>query len=78
MMQTTTDRTTRELDHRVNDGLDVQLLWDSITDRVSIAVEDERTGEFFELDVDPEDALIAFYHPYAYASRRWTDHALAA
>ena len=77
-MQTTTARTTRELDHRVNDGLDVKLLWDSLTDRVSIAVEDERTGEFFELDVDPGDALIAFYHPYAYASRRWTDHALAA
>jgi dihydrofolate reductase len=76
--QTTTDRTTRELDHRVNDGLNVKLLWNSLTDRVSIAVEDERTGEFFELDVGPEDALIAFYHPYAYASRRWTDHALAA
>ena len=37
-----------------------------------------KTGEIFELDVDPEDALIAFYHPYAYASRGWTDHALAA
>jgi dihydrofolate reductase len=78
IMQTTTNRTTRELDHRVNDGLDVKLLWNSLTDRVSVAVEDERTGEFFEFDVDPEDALIAFYHPYAYVSRGWTDHALAA
>ncbi len=78
IMQTTTNRTTRELDHRFNDGLDVKLLWNSLTDRISIAVEDERTGEFFELEVDPEDALSAFYHPYAYASRAGTDHALAA
>jgi dihydrofolate reductase len=74
----TTNHTTRELDHRVNDGLDVKLLWNSITERVTVAVEDERTGEFFELDVDPEDALIAFHHPYAYAGRGGTDHALAA
>jgi hypothetical protein len=78
MMQTTTNPATRELNHRVNDGLDVKLLWDSLTDRVSVAVEDEQTGEFFEIDVAPEDALIAFYHPFAYASRGWTDHALAA
>jgi dihydrofolate reductase len=78
IMQTTTNHTIRELDHRVNDGLDVKLLWNSLTDHVSVAVEDERTGEFFELDVDPEDALIAFYHPYAYVSRDWTDHALAS
>ena len=77
-MQTTTNRTTRELDHRVNDGLDVKLLWNSLTDRLSVAVEDKRTGEFFELDVAPGDALIAFYHPYAYPNRDWTDHALAS
>jgi hypothetical protein len=77
-MQTTTNRPTRELDHRVNDGLDVKLLWNSLTDHVSVAVEDKRTGEFFELDVDPDDALLAFYHPYAYVSRDWTDHALAS
>jgi hypothetical protein len=76
-METTTNHTSRELDHRVSDGLDVKLLWNSLTDRVSVAVTDERTGEFFELDVDPEHALIAFYHPYAYA-RGGTDHALAA
>jgi dihydrofolate reductase len=78
IMHATTNRTTRELDHRVNDGLDVKLLWHSLTDRVSVAVEDQRTGEFFELDVDPEHALTAFYDPYAYANRGRTDHALAA
>jgi dihydrofolate reductase len=78
IMQTTISHTSRELDHRLNDGLDVKLLWNSLTDRVSVAVTDERTGEFFELDVDPEHALAAFYHPYAYASASGTDHALAA
>lgn len=77
-MQTTTNRTTRELDHRVNDGLDVKLQWDPLTNRVSVAVEDERTGGFFELAVDPEDALIAFHHPYGYSSRDRTDHGLAS
>ncbi len=78
IVNTPNHRTTRELDHRVNDGLDVKLLWNSLTDRVSVAVQDERTGEFFEFGVDPGDALIAFNHPYAYASRPRTDHALAA
>lgn len=79
-MHTTPDPSTRELDHRSGDGIDVTLLWNSLTDRVSVEVEDERAGEYFELDVDPEDALIAFEHPYAYASlgRGWTDQALAA
>jgi dihydrofolate reductase len=77
-MYITPDPAIRELDRRINDGIDVKLLWNSDTNRVSVAVEDERTGEFFELDVDPEDALIAFQHPYAYASRGWIDGALAA
>ena len=69
----------RELDQRVTDGIDVRLLWDSVTDRVSVAVEDHRTGELFELPVvDPNDALTAFHHPYAYANRGRFDHAFAA
>jgi dihydrofolate reductase len=77
-MRTTDDPTIRELDQRVSDGIDVRLLWHSATNHVSVEVADERTGEFFELDVDPEDALIAFNHPFAYANRSWMDHALAA
>jgi hypothetical protein len=78
-MDTTRDPAIHELDHRINDGIDVTLLWNSITNRVSVAVEDQQTGEFFELKVvDPDDALIAFHHPYAYASRDWLDDAFAA
>ena len=69
-MLTTPDLAIHELDQRSNDGIDVSLRWNSLTNRVSVAVEDQRTGEFFELPVvDPQDALIAFHHPYAYANR---------
>jgi hypothetical protein len=72
-MPTNLDPEIRELDHRFNDGIDVRLLWNSRTNGVSIAVLDERTDEYFELDVDPDDAQIAFHHPYAYAHRGWIE-----
>ena len=58
----------RELDRRRGDGIDVALLWDSRTNRVLVAVEDEREGDSFELEVSAADALDAFRHPYAYAA----------
>jgi hypothetical protein len=62
---------TRELDHRTNDGLDVRLLWDPGEDRVTVAVEDRKTGESFEVAVGPgQSALDVFRHPYAYAPIR--------
>jgi hypothetical protein len=78
-MRTIPDPAIHELDQRSNAGIDVSLRWNSLTNRVSVAVEDQRTGEFFELSVvHPEEALIAFHHPYAYASRDWLDDAFAA
>lgn len=66
-MSTTTDRIEiHELARRASDGIDVRLLWNSQTDRVSVAVRDERSGEAFELEVDSSDALTAFHHPYVY------------
>lgn len=58
---------SRELDHRDGDGYDVTLLWYPDTDRVSVALIDERTGEVLMFNVDGADALVAFHHPYAYA-----------
>jgi len=72
-MYTTTE--VRELDRRSNDGVDVALLWNARTNRVVIALEDDRSGDSFEIDVDAADALDAFRHPFAYAPR---DYALAA
>jgi hypothetical protein len=57
-----------ELDRRCNDGMNVQLLWDPQTDRVSIALTDDHSGESLAFEVDPGEALTAFHHPYAYAN----------
>ncbi len=63
---TTQNAAIRELDHRTNDGIDVRLLWSSRTNHVFLAVEDQRSGESFELIVPGADAADAFQHPYAY------------
>jgi hypothetical protein len=68
---TTPSTSIRELAHRRNDGLDIRLLWDSETDRVSVALHDGKTGEGFEVEVGPgERALDVFHHPFAYAAFR--------
>ena len=68
----------RELDRRQDDGIDVTLFWNSRTDQLFVAVEDERGGESFRVDVDAADALDAFHHPYAYANHQaYVGHAVA-
>jgi len=61
---------TRELDFRSYDGLEVALLWEPETSRVSVSVFDGRSGDDFTLEVDPAEALDAFHHPYAIAATR--------
>jgi hypothetical protein len=65
---TTAELAVRELDRRTNDGIDVRLLSNPHTNGVSIAVDDSRAGESFELEVHAADALAAFQHPYAHAA----------
>ena len=67
-MFTTSQPAIRELDHRTNDGIDVRLLWNSRTNHVFVAVEDQRNSRSFELPVSGPDALDAFHHPYAYGA----------
>jgi hypothetical protein len=62
------DTDMRELDHRRDDGIDVTLLWNSRTNQVLIAVEDEHGSNSFELKVPAADAMQAFRHPYGYAA----------
>jgi hypothetical protein len=69
---------TRELDHRWSDGVSVTLLWNTQTNRVSVAVMDEQRGVAFEFPVQADDALDAFHHPYAYAADPDDDAAFAA
>lgn len=68
MLPTRTDLSAaRELAHRVADGLHVTLWWHPAQKSVSVAVDDRRTGERFELPVPGDEALFAFRHPFAFA-----------
>jgi hypothetical protein len=69
-MKPTVDKITRweELASRTSNGLEVTLLWQRDHDNVHVRVIDARTEEAFELTVAGENALEAFYHPYAYAA----------
>ena len=65
---TATAPRTRELDHRVSDGIDVRLLWREDDDRLFVEVADAKTGECFSFEVrDPARVQHAFQHPFAYA-----------
>jgi len=74
------DRTTAvELARRAADGIDVALLWDQLDDRLTVSVEDGRSGACFSIGAaDGKEALDAFYHPFAYAAARGVDAVGAA
>ena len=70
-----TAMTTRELNHRTIDGLDIRMLWDPGSILVTIAVDDSRTGETFEVEVGPgERPMDVFMHPFAYTPTRVISH----
>jgi hypothetical protein len=60
--------TFRELARRVNDGLEVTLLWNVHENRLAVTVSDPRSGECFVIDTEHSEALDVFYHPYAHAA----------
>ena len=65
----TPSNTIRELDHRRFDGIEVTMFWDAATDQVTVAVNDTKGGEAFEIHVLPcESANDVFHHPFAYAA----------
>jgi hypothetical protein len=57
-----------ELAHRIDNGIDVQLLWSRRTGRLVVAVSDLRTDEQFTIDAPRHRALDVFQHPFAYAA----------
>jgi hypothetical protein len=63
----TTAGARRELAIRENDGITVQLFWESDVDALTLTVEDRRAGIFFELPVARDRGLEAFHHPFPYA-----------
>ena len=68
MARATLELDPREIAHRASDGLEVALLWSKATDGLTLSVTDARNGDFFELPVEREQALAAFYHPFAFAA----------
>jgi hypothetical protein len=58
---------SKELARRQNDGVVVSLLWHRANDRLTVTVDDTRTGEQLTLPALRENALEVFYHPFAYA-----------
>jgi hypothetical protein len=65
---------TRELDSRMYDGIQVRLLWCEHDGRLWVAVLDTKTGDSFCLDVrDGERPLDVFHHPFAYAAHHEID-----
>lgn len=66
------DHTPKLLALRHSGTADVGLFWSRRTHRAAVAVDDEATGQHFELPVEPGDnPLDLFEHPYAYA---WLRH----
>ncbi len=58
-----------ELAHRSGGGIAVTLYWSRADGAVSLAVEHLANGRRFDLEVEPDRALEAFYHPFAFAER---------
>jgi len=66
MQPTILAQPTRELAHRVSDGVEVTLLWSERDGRLAVTVFDGATGELFELEAPRERALDVFHHPFFY------------
>jgi hypothetical protein len=64
----------RELAHRASDGVEVVLVWHELTNELTVSVSDARSGAYFELAADADEALDVFDHPYAHAAFRGLPH----
>lgn len=56
----------KELARRAGDGVVVSLLWRQADGRLTVVVNDTRTGETLKLPARADNALDVFNHPYAY------------
>jgi len=58
---------SRELAERSSNGTQVRLLWRQGTRQLWVEVREPDTDRALAIPVQPERALDAFHHPYAYA-----------
>ena len=63
------DDPTIELAYRESSSMTVALLWQRNSGTLKVSVSDVATDRRFEVTVEKDEALDAFYHPYAYAAR---------
>jgi hypothetical protein len=61
-----------ELAKRASNGVEVVLLWSGTSNRVKVAVSDERLCHHLDFDVAEGNALRAFYDSFAIASSEVT------
>ena len=64
----TLDKGATELACRRGAGIEVTLRWDRTDGELTVSVAGATANASFELPVAPDEALMAFYHPYAYAA----------
>jgi hypothetical protein len=57
----------RELAHRSSNGVEVTLLWDPATDRLTVAVVDLQAEDAFDVPVGDANPMDVFNHPFFYA-----------
>jgi hypothetical protein len=67
----------RELASRTSDDLEVTLWWDPRINTIAVSVWDWKRDTHFELPIGSDRALDVFNHPFAYASNRQLDNAMA-
>jgi hypothetical protein len=65
---TTSVRPFRELAQRTNGDVEVTLLWSAFDDRLAVTVSDSRSGDWFVLEAEADNALDVYYHPFAHAT----------
>ena len=70
MQSSSTKPAARELAQRLSGTDEVRLVWHPASDCVELSVSDVETGAGFRMAVEPGRAVDAFYHPYAYTTRR--------
>ena len=67
----------RDLASRTSDDLEITLWWDPRINAIAVSVWDWKRDTHFELAVGSDRAMDVFYHPFAYASHRELDAAMA-
>ena len=64
----------RELAHRVSGGLEVTLYWGSGDNSTSVEVWQHASNQLLAFAVPREQALDAFYHPFAHLPTACDEH----